>query len=130
MDILCMMRSGGRIGVGNIPIFPTPMYLSRSADEGTTWSTPIQVADRGVCPYLVALENGVIVCAYARPGNWLTFSTDNGHTWKETIQIGTSDSYVNAVTVDRDRVMVFFHADGKIFGTFITARHRKRDKPY
>jgi len=67
-DILCAMRSGGRIGVGKVPIFPTPMYLSRSADEGKTWTPPVPMADRGVCPSLIALDSGVIVCAYARPG--------------------------------------------------------------
>ncbi|MBM4086186.1 MAG: exo-alpha-sialidase [Planctomycetes bacterium] len=117
-DILCMMRSGGRIAVGHVPIFPTPLYLSRSSDEGQTWSTPVQVADRGVCPYLMTLDNGVIVCAYARPGNWLIFSDDHGHTWKGAFQFGTSDSYCNVLAVGPDQIMAVYHADRKIFGTF------------
>jgi len=121
-DIICMMRSGGRIGVGNVPIFPTPMYASRSSDEGKTWTTPVQVADRGVCPYLVTLDNGIIVCSYARPGNWLIFSDDNGQTWKGEFMINTRDSYCKVLAVAPDKILTIYHADGKIKGTFFTVQ--------
>ena len=55
-DILCAMRSGGRIGVHKAPIFPTPLYVARSHDEGRSWTPPVPIADRGVCPYLVTFQ--------------------------------------------------------------------------
>ena len=75
-DILCFMRTGGSGGRH------TPLYLSRSHDDGKTWSTPAPVADRGVWPNACRMQNGVIACTYGRPGNWLTFSLDEGRTWR------------------------------------------------
>jgi hypothetical protein len=45
-DIICAMRSGGRLGIRKAPIFPTPLYISRSSDEGQTWTPPVPIADR------------------------------------------------------------------------------------
>ncbi|NLY03166.1 MAG: exo-alpha-sialidase, partial [Rhodopirellula sp.] len=74
-DALCFMRTGGSGGKY------TPLYLSRSSDEGKTWSTPEPIADRGVWPSACRMQNGVLVCTYGRPGNWLAFSLDEGRTW-------------------------------------------------
>jgi hypothetical protein len=110
-DIICMMRSGGRIGGPDQPIFPTPMYMSRSTDNGETWSVPRQVADRGCCPYLVTMSNGLLVCAYTRPGNWLMFSDDNGHTWKGNFQLSPADTYCNVKQVAPDTLLAFYRRD-------------------
>jgi hypothetical protein len=118
--IICAMRSGGRIGVIKAPSFPTPLFISRSMDEGATWTPPVPVADRGVCPYLVTLENGVIVCSYARPGAWLIFSDDNGETWKGAFQFGGSGSYVNVIQVAPNKVLAIYYGDGGHVGTFFT----------
>jgi hypothetical protein len=110
--IVCAMRSGGRIGVRKAPIFPTPLYFSRSQDEGKTWTPPVPIADRGVCPYLVTLHNGVIVCAYARPGSWLIFSADNGESWQGAFQFAASDSYCNLVEVAPEKIFVVYYRGG------------------
>ena len=60
-DILCLMRSGGRISTPTAPIYATPLYQSRSKDNGETWSDPVQIAPLGVNPNAIALENGVLV---------------------------------------------------------------------
>jgi hypothetical protein len=109
-DLVCAMRSGGRIGIRQAPIFPTPLYVSRSADEGRTWTPPVPIADRGVCPYLVKLANGVLVCAYARPGNWLIFSVDDGLSWRGAFQFANSDAYCNLVEVAPNRILVIYYA--------------------
>ena len=88
-DLLCIMRSGGRNPIEGVPLFPTPLYCSRSTDNGQTWTPPMQIADRGVSPNAVALKNGIIVCTYSRPGNWLIFSDDNGLSWKGADSCGT-----------------------------------------
>lgn len=122
--IICAMRSGGRIGVIKAPIFPTPLYVSRSQDEGKTWTPPVPIADRGVCPYLVTLENGVIVCSYARPGDWLIFSDDNGESWKGAFQFGPGGGYVKVLEVAPNKIIVIYYRDSKYVGTFFTVKRR------
>lgn len=127
-DILCAMRSGGRIGIRKAPIFPTPLYLSRSQDEGRTWTAPVPIADRGVCPYLVTLQNGVIVCSYARPGGWLIFSDDDGESWKGAIQFCSSDSYCNIIEVAPNQVLVIYYGGNSgtaaYSGTFFSVNRK------
>lgn len=72
-DILCFMRSGSRRGES--------LYMSRSRDNGQTWSHADPIADRGVYPTACLMKNGIIAVVYGRPGNWLTFSLDQGETW-------------------------------------------------
>jgi hypothetical protein len=125
-DILCAMRSGGRISK-YAPIFPTPLYLSRSSDEGKTWSPPIQIADRGVCPQLVTLDNGIIVCGFARPESWLIFSDDHGMTWKGLFRFAGTDSYNSVLQAGANSILVVYHGNGPkgepaVVGTFFEVR--------
>ena len=75
-DILCFMRTGG-----NYNNQYTPLYMSRSQDDGKTWSHADPIADRGVYPKACLMANGVIAVVYGRPGDWLMFSLDQGETW-------------------------------------------------
>jgi hypothetical protein len=61
---------------------PGPLYVSRSQDEGKTWSVPEQAAPFGVLPRLLTLKNGVTVMAFGRPGTHLLFSRD-GRKWEQ-----------------------------------------------
>ena len=71
-------------------------------------------ADRGSCPYLVTLENGIVVCAYARPGGWLIFSDDNGQTWKGAFEFTSSDSYCNVVQTDPNKILVVYYGGNAV----------------
>jgi len=126
-ELLCVMRSGGRNG-GTTTLFPTPLYCSRSTDGGKNWSLPAQIADRGVCPNLVTLSNGIIVCTYSRPGNWLIFSDDNGDTWKGAFQFGNTRDYNYILEVAPDTIQVYHEVNknGKkiVYGTFFTVRKK------
>jgi hypothetical protein len=42
---------------------------------------PQTLFDRGVFPNLLQLKNGVLVLSFGRPGVWLSFSLDGGHSW-------------------------------------------------
>jgi hypothetical protein len=110
--IVCAMRSGGRIGVKKAPSFPTPLFVSRSHDEGKSWTLPVPVADRGVCPYLVKLAGGVIVCSYGRPGDWLIFSDDHGATWKGAFEFGSGGGYNTLFETAPNRFVVIYHRAG------------------
>jgi len=109
-DLVCMMRSGGR-NEAAATLFPTPLYCSRSSDGGRSWSPPVQVADRGVCPNLVTMSNGIIVCTYSRPGNWLIFSDDNGQTWKGAFQLGDTTAYSYVLETAPDTIQVYHEVD-------------------
>jgi len=126
-DLICVMRSGGRNG-GTTTLFPTPLYCSRSVDQGRSWTLPYQIADRGVCPNLVTLANGIIVCTYSRPGNWLIFSDDNGKTWKGAFQFGNTRDYNYVVETAPNIIQVYHETNtnkGKLVrGTFFSVKKK------
>jgi len=121
-DLICVMRSGGRNPKMGVNLFPTPLYCARSSDNGKTWTLPEQIADRGVCPYLVTMSNGIIVCTYSRPGNWLIFSGDNGKTWKGAFQFGSGGATNFIVETEPNTVQVFYEVGEndreELWGTF------------
>ena len=128
-EVLCFMRTGGSGGQH------TPLYLSRSADDGKTWSKPQPIADRGVWPNACRMRNGVLVCTYGRPGNWLTFSLDDGLTWtgQFCFYSGPTTSYNSVEEVAPDVLLVVYDrrqldADGTLrpetVGTTVTLRRR------
>jgi len=80
-SLLCVMRTTDGVGMG-------PMYASRSADQGRTWSVPRVIAGSGVLPRLLQLDNGVLVLAAGRPGVQVRFSCDRqGATWSEPLEM-------------------------------------------
>lgn len=128
-EILCVMRTGGSGGKF------TPLYLSRSADDGKTWSAPQPIADRGVWPNICRMRNGVLVCTYGRPGNWLAFSLDEGRTWvgHSCFYTGATTSYNSVEEIAPDELLVVYDrrkldADGnsrsEVVGTRVTVRRR------
>jgi hypothetical protein len=128
-DILCVMRSGGSFGKHY------PSYICRSSDEGKTWSTPVAVDDKGVWPSILVLKNGVVVCTYGRPDNWLSFSTDDGRTWTGATRFyrGPTSSYNSVVEVAPDTILVIYDRHGvdekglarvETVGTFFTVKRK------
>ena len=61
--------------------------LTRSKDGGKTWSEPVSVADSSVTPHVIALNDGVVILIYGRPGVHFKVSEDNGETWSEAYTI-------------------------------------------
>jgi len=127
-DLICVMRSGGRNPAPGVNLFPTPLYCSRSTDKGRTWTPPAQIADRGTCPSVVTLQNGIIVCTYGRPGNWLIFSDDNGQSWKGAFQFGTTGASNYILEVAPNVIQVYHETkegnEESVRGSFFTINKR------
>ncbi len=67
-----------------------PMYMSRSTDQGRTWSKPVKFADVGILPRLCKLECGVTLLCYARPGMYVcACENDSGTKWSEPLELMT-----------------------------------------
>lgn len=112
---LCVMRTTDGIGNG-------PMYASYSKDMGKTWARPQAIANAGVLPKLLQLDNGVVVMASGRPGVQLRFST-NGETWSDAFEMmpfttdlasemtwkgAVSCGYTELLAIGRDRFLSVF----------------------
>lgn len=129
-DLLCFMRTGGEP-----PKYVTPLYCSRSQDDGLTWSKPEPIADRGVWPNACRLRSGVLAVTYGRPDNWLAFSLDEGKTWTGHFCFyrGATTSYNTVAEVAPNTLLVVYDRrrlapDGNlqsgIAGTFFTVTRR------
>lgn len=109
---LCVMRTTDGYGV-------SPMYLSRSSDQGVTWSHPEVFTPSGVLPCLLQLENGVLVLASGRPGVQLRFSVDGkGEKWTDPFEMLPFESenekneiscgYTRLLPMGPDRFLVIY----------------------
>ena len=114
---LCMMRTTDGLG-------HSPMYHSRSSDQGATWSQPKPITPAGVLPRLLQLENGVLVLSSGRPGVQLRFSIDGkGEKWTDPFEMlpftetaldiernshDVSCGYTELLAIGSDRFLVIY----------------------
>ena len=108
-DILCIMRTGSG----------SPMYQSRSADGGQTWSEPMSIGWPGVKPHLRLLGNGVLACSagrglYGHPQiTHAMFSLDGtGERWEYpfAFHTGPGCSYTSNMERDNKLYVVYSHS--------------------
>ena len=80
---MAMLRTYGKKGTdGN------PMMLTRSSDDGLTWSQPVAIRPGSVNPVGGLLQNGVAFRLYGRPGQFITFCGDGeGVRWGNDITL-------------------------------------------
>jgi BNR repeat-like domain len=71
--LLCVMRTDGH----------QPLVMSRSEDDGKTWSAYKPTGVKGVDPDLAVLDNGIVACSFGRPNVYVMFSLDNGRHWSD-----------------------------------------------
>ncbi|MBO9606956.1 MAG: exo-alpha-sialidase [Paenibacillaceae bacterium] len=93
----------------------TPLYQSRSSDNGLTWSvpTPLPGIDKSltksVMPALVNLSNGTLALVFGRPGGAMLFSEDgSGYEWGHYTPIYTdlTSGYLGIAEVAPNRLLV------------------------
>jgi hypothetical protein len=78
---ICLLRTTDDKG-------PGPLYLSRSTDQGKTWSRPAVFDDLGVWPQMLRLKNGVTLASYGRPGLYVRGTADPaGLTWGRRVTV-------------------------------------------
>jgi hypothetical protein len=114
-----MIRTGGAgllvaMRTGSMP-GKTPMYSTRSADAGLTWSKPIPIADRGVEPDFARTEDNVLVCSYGRPNVYVMCSPDGeGRRWiaNTPVYLGSSTCYTAMAAIGKDRILLVHDALG------------------
>jgi hypothetical protein len=74
------------------------------------------------------MRNGIIVCTYGRPGNWLIFSDDNGQTWKGAFQFGTTGASNYILEVAPDVIQVYHETkegnEESVRGSFFTIKKK------
>src|SRR5690606_55716 len=70
-------------GLGN-----SPMYISRSLDQGKSWTKPEVFTKAGVLPKLQQLQNEAIVLASGRPGLQIRVALDKeGKEWSDPFEM-------------------------------------------
>ena len=79
-ELLAVMRTGSE---KDPACHDNPIMWSTSRDEGRTWSDPRRTGVEGAYPALAALDDGLVVMSFGRPGAMIVFSADNGRTWTD-----------------------------------------------
>lgn len=114
---LAMLRTSGARGT-----HANPLCVTRSCDDGHTWSPPAAIRPGSVNPVGGLLDNGVAFRMHGRPGQFVTFCADGeGRQWGNDITLvppGPGDpameqnrnSCCNSCTcvLDRDRFLVAY----------------------
>lgn len=84
-----------------------PFVQVFSHDNGRTWSEPITLEEGSVCPSLLVMRDGTLVCSYGRPVGSLMFSLDGGRTWSShhVVTEETGFNYSSIIEVRPGRLL-------------------------
>jgi len=83
-EILALVRTGGNSNPG---WQDNPLMMSRSTDGGKTWAPVRRTGVEGCWPDVCAMSDGTLASTTGRPGAFIMFSTDKGHTWADVTPI-------------------------------------------
>lgn len=80
-----------------------PMYMTRSTDNGKTWSKPKKFSEMGVLPRLCTLPCGATLLCYARPGLFVSVcENDSGTQWSKPITVIEPKDRSNLANIKAD----------------------------
>jgi hypothetical protein len=98
------------------------MWMSRSDDGGTTWSSLEQSDVTGDCPYIIRHSGGALVFFSRAYGAFIKLSYDNGKTWSAEYRISPASPMVGMAEMKDGRIAIIMHEGyripGKIRGQF------------
>jgi hypothetical protein len=64
------------------------LFISRSVDEGRTWTNPEALRPYGIGPKRLVLDDGVVAVKFGRPGHFITFNADGkGEAWGDDVML-------------------------------------------
>ena len=70
----------------------SPLYITRSTDNGYTWEKPKVFSKYGVLPRSCQLECGATLAIYGRPGIFVRATKDpSGMEWEDEVEVMTPD---------------------------------------
>lgn len=113
---LALLRDGRIACVGRTGYPDSPLLWTRSADDGATWSPPVDLPWSGVDPHLYVMHDGLLLIFGARREEKLTgamtalTSDDAGDSWSEPFVFydGPGSSYHTAVRTGPRRLLVTY----------------------
>ena len=103
-ELLALLRCGTSL--------TQPMVQVRSLDGGLSWGPPLRLARPGVCPQLLLLGNGVLVCSYGtrRYVHVMASGDGTGNQWSQPLVLheGQTGGYSNLQALAEDRFRVVY----------------------
>jgi hypothetical protein len=119
-DLLCLMRTHEQ----------RDLYLTRSTDNGKTWSPPYDSGLRGSTPWMTRSTDGHLVAVFGRrysnyfprTGLWAAVSKDHGQTWNQfpLVDRGTESFQANGTVIplpDGSCFAVYAYLNGEGIGS-------------
>lgn len=124
-EILAVFRTGGyRWTASNVALQGTPVYMTRSLDEGLTWDDPWQLhtlpreaSTSSGNPNIVRLGNGILVLIWTQStgpeGNFIAFCNGaSPYVFEGVTQLGDSSNYTGIEPIGYDQVGIIYTAFG------------------
>jgi hypothetical protein len=105
-SLLAVLRNGGGI--------TGPLWISRSRDNGCSWSVPVRTTPTGNFPSLIQMSNGVLACLYGRPNNRVSFDvTSTGLAWSHTVVLfnGRGNDHVEGAEIAPGELFCVYEDD-------------------
>jgi hypothetical protein len=97
------------------------MHAATSADDGVTWSSPVDIGFPGHCPQLTRLgkgasagaPGGAIILTHRVPGTALSVSRDDGKSWEGPYPVDdVIGAYPTALELLDGSVLVIYYEEG------------------
>ena len=106
-DFIVVMRTGSMVSQITQD---NPIMMSRSSDEGRTWTEPWRTGANGAYPNLLVLSDGMLALSSGRPGAFVMLSSDEGVTWTDRTAVDATpySGYTSMVEMAPGVILIVF----------------------